>query len=414
MRIFSPPKFATWPLIPLLLVVAGCTSPSDSAAVPSAGAGDAPAAGAVVDDAALRDRLDRMIDFTLNKRRLNTTDHCAWQVVHGIVCYGKDLQIAHDGQLVGALDYLLHGGELKGWLMRRTDHGIGSVVEGGSKSGQGHEDQWLGYMSLTGLQPDEQLIVNGETYTVNDMVTEAQWHLYDGIEATWALMAFAAYLPLDAKWKAQDGGDWTIDRVVGMEADQNILESTCGGTHRLVGLATAVNRYKKEHGDKLTGPWLKADQKIKECIDAARRFQQPNGSFSTKFFDRPGDNPEVNTRIHATGHTLEFVVVAGSDAQIREPWVTRAVVQMLDMLEDSEDLSPECGGLYHAVRRLKVYRERRFGPPNGGTGTPPGNSAVPADNAAPGENAAAGDGVSQQDAPSAAASDPRSSERTQR
>ena len=51
---------------------------------------------ALPNDDALRDRIDPALDFTFAKRHLNSKDHAAWQVVHGILSYGKDFQINHN------------------------------------------------------------------------------------------------------------------------------------------------------------------------------------------------------------------------------------------------------------------------------------------------------------------------------
>ncbi len=82
------------------------------------------------DENALRDRVDAVIDHTLNNRTLNTHDHNAWQVVHGILPYGRAFRIDHDGQMIYALDWLLQGGALSGWGFatrpERRDRRVGS------------------------------------------------------------------------------------------------------------------------------------------------------------------------------------------------------------------------------------------------------------------------------------------------
>lgn len=361
----------------LLVSLAGCTASSSPAPTASTAKADLPA------DTSIRDRLDQVLDFTLQKRHLNTRDHAAWQVVHGILVYGRDFKIYVDGKLVPALDYLLHGGELSGWHLFVTEHGVGSKVEGGTKTGQGHEDQWLGYLSQCGITPDEQLIVKGETYTINDMVNEAKWHLQDGIEATWTLMAFSTWLPLDARWPAKDGQEWTIEKIVAMELKPDLAESACGGTHRLYGLTTALNRYRREHEHaELTGPWLQAQEKIQECIKKAHEFQQPDGSFSTNYFERPATSPEIANRIHSTGHTLEFIVLASSDEQLAQPWIARAALQLVELLELTQDEPLECGALYHAVHGLQMYRNRRFGQRSAAAEAPPSDPPSEAENGA--------------------------------
>ena len=94
------------------------------------------------------------------------------------------------------------------------------LLEAGSKTGEGHPDQWLGYLSQCGVQLDDPLVVGGKTYHVRDVLTQAQWDIYDGMEASWTLMAAITYLPLNDKWKAKDGSEWSIERIVKMETAQ--------------------------------------------------------------------------------------------------------------------------------------------------------------------------------------------------
>ncbi len=342
----------------LLLALASFSSACNRANVA------APEASLPADDA-LRDRIDRALDFTFANRHLSTDDQAAWQIVHGALMYGRDFQIYHDGKLVGAIDYLLAGGQLKGWNLRKGDHGVVAVLEAGSKTGQGHPDQWLGYLSQVGIPLDAPLIVGGETFHVRDLVTQAQWDIYEGMEATWTLMAFSRYLPLDAQWTAKDGTTWTIPRVVRMEAAQPLGYSACGGTHRLYGLTVELNRYLAEGGkldENADEAWLLADEKIHQAVAAAREFQQPDGSFSTNFFERAGTSAEVDKRMASTGHILEFLMVALDDEEIAQTWVKRAATHLVECFEKTKRFDLECGALYHAARGLELYRMRRFGP----------------------------------------------------
>src|SRR5262249_34997290 len=115
-------------------------------------------------DDELRDRIDKALAFTYANRHLSTEDQAAWQIVHGTLVYGKEVQIYHAGKLAPALDYLVEGDELRGWTMRKGDHVLKAIVEAGSKTGQGHEDQWLGYLSQCGLPTDPKIVVAREPY----------------------------------------------------------------------------------------------------------------------------------------------------------------------------------------------------------------------------------------------------------
>lgn len=313
-------------------------------------------------DSVLKAKLDRALEIAAN-RRLNSATNNAWQVVHGCLAFGHDLKIEHNGQLIPCLDWILTGGDLKGWNMVPGDKGLESVVESG-KVGPGHEDQWLGYLSQVGLTPDQPIVVKGTTWHIQDVINQAQWDCREGMEATWTLMSMATYESLDATWKARDGQPWNVARLLKMETAQDLSGSACGGTHRMYGIAVAVNRYLEENGNKVPpgSEWEAADNKIKECIANARKYQQPNGAFSTNYFSRSGTSPDLQIQLNSTGHMFEFLTLAMSPDQIKEPWFVHSAVYLCDLFERTKDLSLECGGLYHAAHGLQLYRLRRFGP----------------------------------------------------
>ncbi|MCC7087100.1 MAG: hypothetical protein IT427_19030, partial [Pirellulales bacterium] len=167
------------------------------------------------------------------------------------------------------------------------------------------------------------------------------------------------------QWIARDGQQWTTERLAEMEAGASVgEEASCGGTHRLYSLARAVKRYLDDTEtprDKLTGGWKKANDVVQDSIKKVQAYQQPNGYFSTHFCSRPGSSPDIDATLHSTGHTLEWLVIALEDNQFQEPWVTAAVVRLVELLEDNQDRELDCGALYHAARGLILYRNRRFG-----------------------------------------------------
>ncbi|HEV3005179.1 MAG TPA: ADP-ribosylation factor-directed GTPase activating protein isoform b, partial [Pirellulales bacterium] len=99
-------------------------------------------------------------------------------------------------------------------------------------------------------------------------------------------------------------------------------------------------------------------------IRAAKACQQPDGGFSTEFFKRAASSPDLALRLNTSGHVFEFLSVALTDEQLREPWMARALDFLLEIFEATEDDDLECGGLYHGAHGLILYRERRFGQPS--------------------------------------------------
>jgi hypothetical protein len=312
--------------------------------------------------------LDEELLFTF-KRKLTLRDHAAWQIIHGAVPFKRSFLVeANDQRMIPVVDFLLQGGKMKGWEFEPGDRfgdrrGLRSIVEQGSKTGQGHPDQWFGYLSGCELTPEQTIVVGNETYTVADLIQQVEWDVprITDREFSWTLMGLSAYRPSNYEWVASDGKTWSLEKLVAAESEQELGTSACGGSHRMSALALALNRHLAQ-GGKLEGGWALADAKIKKAIQAAHDYQNPDGSFSVNFFERPGTSADIARGLGATGHILEFLVLAMDDRQVREPWVERAVVYLCKAFRKTRDVPIECGALYHSASGLLLYRERLFGP----------------------------------------------------
>ena len=101
---------------------------------------------------------------------------------------------------------------------------------------------------------------------------------------------------------------------------------------------------------------------VEQAIARAREYQNPDGSFSTRFFERRGTSPDLALNLGCTGHTLEFLSIAFPTTTLREPWLRRAVLYLCDVFRATRKVPLECGALYHAAHGLVLYRQRLFGP----------------------------------------------------
>jgi len=345
-----------------LLAASGCASAVPDDHGPAAGTGSASA-----DPQRLCAAIDAALARGRDERRLDAAVQGAWQVVHGILAYGAELPLAHDGRVSPAADHLLGGGSLRGWVVRPGETGPRAVVEEGSTTGQGHPDQWLGYLAQagrSGFPADTPIVVGGQRSTLGTMLRQAQADIRPGQEATWTLMALAAWAPPDAAWTAADGAPWTTERVVSMEAEADLLGAACGGMHRLYGLAVALDAHRaasRRGDDAFTGGWALARDRLADAIEVIQAYQQPDGSFSVHHLARPGRSADVVATLSATGHAFEVVARALPDARLKEPWVVRAAERLVGLLDETADIDLECGALYHALHGLVVWRERVCG-----------------------------------------------------
>jgi hypothetical protein len=353
-------------VVATLLPLTGCSGTSEPTAT-TASTGDAPAANttasADVSDDELKAMLDEMIDHTRD-RHLSPQVNNAWQIVHALLAYGKDLKLFDQerNQLVPALEFMAaEKVKVRGWDFAPGDKGVNALMLEAGKVGPGHDDQWIGYLAQAGLSLDEELIVKGQKFTWRNVLEQAKWNVRPGMEATWTLMAGSKYLSPTEVWKARDGGEWSMEKLVDMECDQKLGESACGGSHRMYGITTALNAYKATGGE-LKGGWKKAQEKIDDTIRRGREFQQPDGGFSTQFFERSASSGEIQLRINTTGHVFEYLALALDDKELKSDWMRRGALFLCRNLQNAKDLPLECGGLYHAAHGLILYRERMFGP----------------------------------------------------
>ncbi len=353
-------------LILALLGTLGCTPPAPTEQATFT-------APTTTSDSNLQQELDQALDFTLQHRRLNSAEHGAWQILHGVLAY-KDafpVQVGQGGPVESAVAYATGGGEIRGWTFQPGDvldpasgrRGLRALVEPGTRKGQGHADQWLAILAQADLQRDQVLKVDGQSYTMDQFVQQVQRDIpYNAQrEWSWSLVGLTHYLTTDTQWTAADGETWSIERMVQAEAEQEIDASACGGTHRLIGLASALNRRRAE-GRPLTGPWQTADQLVQDGIRRTLEFQNPDGSFSSQYFRRPASSPDLAIVLGTTGHMLEFLAIAMTDEQLQQPQVQLAARQLCAMFRDTQNLPLECGALYHAAHGLVIYRQRMFGP----------------------------------------------------
>lgn len=320
----------------------------------------------------LAEELDEVLNRTF-QRRLNLEDHAAWQILHGALAFQRDFLVEREfgGPTLSAVDHLLNGGTIAGWTVEPgtvvdadTDRrGLRAVLEAGSKSGQGHPDQWFAILAQCGLEPTQPILAGGRTYSMADFVAQVQFDLPRNLdrEYSWTLIGLTSYLPTDSTWTALDGEVWSIERLLEIELDQDLSSSACGGTHRLIGVAMALNQHVAQ-GRAVEGVWSRADQAIQDAIRRAKQFQNPDGSFSSEYFDGPGSSPDLARRLGTTGHVLEFLTLATTEEQLREPWVAQSVAHLCDLFRRTQDLPLECGALYHAAHGLVLYRERIAAP----------------------------------------------------
>ncbi len=89
-------------------------------------------------------------------------------------------------------------------------------------------------------------------------------------------------------------------------------------------------------------------------------FRASDGRLSCYYFDRSGVSVDLSVELSSAGHVMEFLALALHKSELSEPWVESAVSRVCELLESTEHVDLECGGLNHALNGLKIYRNRRW------------------------------------------------------
>jgi hypothetical protein len=113
----------------------------------------------------------------------------------------------------------------------------------------------------------------------------------------------------------------------------------------------------------LDGEYKRAHDYIQAYLRYAYSLQNPDGSFSTEWFARPGNRPDVDRKIQTSGHFLEWMILAQDREQLLNPKMIKAIDFIATTLRNDPQREWKLGPMGHALHSLVMYNERVFGMP---------------------------------------------------
>jgi hypothetical protein len=291
-------------------------------------------------------------------------DNGFWTVFHGILGLGPSVELLDPstGRRVNALDYIAAGGKVRGMRFIPTRDGLEVETAPGTFVAQGHPDQFVAEMVEWGVSPDRKFVVDGKDFTFRDFLsnTRARVSKSKPQELEWAIVIISQHFGTDAAWTNATGEELRLEDLLRIELDRPLDTAACGGTHRLFGLTWAYQLHLR-HGGQTVGVWKEIADRIAQYKKRARELQNPDGSFSTDFFRDRASVEDMERRMNTTGHIFEWLALALSDAELKEPWVQSAASRLAVMFQEIQGLPMEGGTMYHAVHGLLLYSARVYG-----------------------------------------------------
>ena len=120
------------------------------------------------------------------------------------------------------------------------------------------------------------------------------------------------------------------------------------------------SKYAREH-EVLEGVWREAKEYLGTHVQTVRQFQRNDGAFSAGLLLEPADPESPSDLAFSTGHTLEWLTLALTEEELKQPWAERAVRRLCEEIEHHPIDAFSDGGIYHAVNALRLYRDVLFG-----------------------------------------------------
>ena len=292
---------------------------------------------------------------------VNTQDNACWSTMHSVLAHGHDARIHVGGfgaSTSNAVDWLCQNRPCSGRQILYVENG---ELQGRTGPGfQGHDAQLLAILAQIQTPADKPLIVDGQQFTIMDLVRSEQQSCREGAELTFKLIGLLQYLPSDAEWESDDGVQWDFPKLIRAELSEPINGAACGGTHRIMAVSHAALK-RKYRGEEMVGDWWRAEKYMKDYQQYAFSLQNPDGSFSSDWFKKRANWGDADRQIQTTGHILEWLVYSLPDEQMNDPRLVRSVAFLTNLMIANRYHEWEEGPKGHAIRALNLYYQRAFG-----------------------------------------------------
>ncbi len=309
----------------------------------------------------VRTRINECLRYYLENPE-SVTRRSPWAVMHATLPFGVETELVAGNRRVNAIGWMCYNGLCKTQRMfQPTKSGFRTNIGPGV---QGHEGQLLAILAQSHVSPRHPIRIGSANYTVFDLARLEMATCREKSELTFKLIGLSYYLDSDYRWRDNQGKTWSLEKIVAEELDQPIIGAACGGTHRLMGFSYSLAQ-RKYAMLPITGQWLRAGQFIDEFVNYALSLQNPDGSFSTEWFERRADEPNLEKKVQTTGHILEWLIFTVPEQQLKSEPIQRSINFLLDNISDNRQHNWPIGPRGHSLRALSLYNQRMFNAPPG-------------------------------------------------
>jgi hypothetical protein len=307
----------------------------------------------------LHELVERAIRSTIERMHFSAKRNTPWELIHAALGLGPDYEIAgSDGRPVRFVDYLRTGALYRGQSTFMLIDGRVKVRPKRHRSEfEGHPNQFLAYFAEMNLPLSFRFNTASESFTVREMLSNAQYQYNPSEESTFTTIAFAAYMRDGETWRDEFGHEHTLDELIALELRAKRGRLSCGGTHTDFALALATKQLTSP-----SHPILDAVlARLSDDIRSVRGSQRVDGSLcfpNEENLSEVARDAEPIDKVFATGHNLEWLVLALPENEFRSEWLARAVRFIANELIGSSSDVIDIGYIFHAIHGLRMYEWR--------------------------------------------------------
>jgi hypothetical protein len=114
---------------------------------------------------------------------------------------------------------------------------------------------------------------------------------------------------------------------------------------------------------------------VRDYVAYTWQLQNPDGSFSTNWYEGRSNEPNDERKVQTSGHMLEWLMFTMSDDELKSPKVAKGIDFLLSKIYDQRDNKWPIGPRGHATRAVGLYNARINEILNQTSGTTPSQSA---------------------------------------
>jgi hypothetical protein len=303
------------------------------------------------------ERVEKCLAYYLTHLE-TTVERSPWSVMHAMLPFGVEGEILVGNRRTNAIQWLSNNGTCRGQkLFTPTSNFFRPNVGGGV---QGHEGQFLAMLAQSQVAAEYPMVIGQRRYTVTDLIRYEMATCREQTELTFKLIGLSYYVDTSQVWTTDRRSRWNIEKLVKEELAQPINGAACGGVHRLMGLTFAVRQRQAEERP-IDGQFARADKYIKDFVEYTWKLQNPDGSFSTNWFESRGNEPNQERKVQTTGHILEWLAFTLPDSELQSARFVKSIDFLLTQIYDQRSHKWPIGPRGHAIRALALFEQRTNG-----------------------------------------------------